>query len=193
MKAVVIGLLLAAALTGEGHERVGERSGVVVYRRPGHAIDLAAEGDIDAPPAVVQRILLDYRSHPKWVHGLKTSRVLDEHDHWLDVYQRLDLPMLEDRDFALHVTWGEEGGTRVIRFRTANDKAPPRPRGVIRLPLHQGSWHLQPIDRGRRTHAVYQFRMELGGSLPMWLVRGRAAKDVPALFDAIRGQVQYYR
>ena len=35
--------------------------------------------------------------------------------------------------------------------------------------------------------------MELGGSLPMWMARGRAAKDVPALFDAIRSQTRFYQ
>jgi hypothetical protein len=34
--------------------------------------------------------------------------------------------------------------------------------------------------------------MELGGSLPMWMARGRAAKDVPALFEAIRAQTRFY-
>ena len=186
-------LLMSAVLTGEGYERIGNRSGVMVYKRAGHAIDLAAEGDIDASPAVVEKILLDYGSHTKWVHGLKISRVLDKHDHALDVYQRLDLPMLDDRDFALHVTWSDDGGTRVIRFHTANDRAPPHQPGVVRLPLHEGSWRLTPVDGGARTHAVYRFRMELGGSLPMWMARGRAAKDVPALFDAIRKQVRYYQ
>jgi hypothetical protein len=186
-------LLMTAALTGEGFERIGEHSGVVVYRRPGHAIDLAAEGDIDAPPAVVEKILLDYRSHPKWVHGLKVSRVLDEHDHALDVYQRLDLPMLDDRDFVLHVTWSAVDGKRVLQFHTANDRAPPQPSGVVRVPLNQGSWQLLPLEGGARTHAVYKLRMELGGKLPMWMARGRAAKDVPALFDGIRKQIRYYQ
>ena len=191
---VVMLLLMTAALSKEGYEPVGERSGVEVYRRPGHAIDLAAEGDIDAPPEVVLRVLTDYGSHPKWVHGLSVSRVLDQHDHSLDVYQRLHLPMLDDRDFAMHVEWGGSGDEREIHFATTNDKCPAPPdKGVVRVPLHQGSWHLEGIDGGRRTHAVYRFRMELGGSLPMWMARGRAAKDVPALFDAIRGQTRYYR
>ena len=188
-------LLVTAALSTEGYQPIGGKSGVEVYRRQGHAIDLAAEGDIDAPPDVVLKVLTDYGSHPKWVHGLSVSRVLDKHDGSLDVYQRLHLPMLDDRDFAMHVEWNRAGGgEREIHFATTNDKCPAPPdKGVVRVPLHEGSWHLVPVDGGRRTHAVYRFRMELGGSLPMWMARGRAAKDVPALFDAIRAQTHYYR
>jgi uncharacterized protein YndB with AHSA1/START domain len=191
----VVLFLLAAALANQGYERVGEKHGVEVYRREAHGIDLAAEGDIDAPPDVVLRVLTDYASHPKWVHGLTVSRVLDKHDGALDVYQRLHLPMLDDRDFAMHVTWNKTSGDgREIHFATTNDKCPAPPdKGVVRVPLHEGSWTLQPLDGGQRTHAVYRFKMELGGSLPMWMARGRAAKDVPALFDAIRGQTKYYR
>jgi uncharacterized protein YndB with AHSA1/START domain len=193
MKTVML-LLLAATLSKEGYERVGEKAGVEVYRRAGHAIDLAAEGDIDAPPDVVLKVLTDYGSHPKWVHGLSVSRVLDRTSSALDVYQRLHLPMLDDRDYAMHVEWKRAGDEREIHFATTNDKCPgPPDKGVVRVPLHQGSWRLEPVDGGRHTHAVYRFRMELGGSLPMWMARGRAAKDVPALFEAIRAQTRYYQ
>ena len=73
------------------------------------------------------------------------------------------------------------------------DGGPPPPKGVVRIPLHEGSWVLQPVDGGKRTHAIYKFRMELGGHLPMWMARGRAGKDVPDLIQAIRSQVQFYR
>jgi hypothetical protein len=185
-------MVFLSMLSGQGYQKVGERDGVTVYRRADHAIDLAAEGDIDAPPDVVRRVLIDYASHPKWVHGLVVSRVLDQQQQSLDVYQRLDLPMLDDRDFTLHVTWGDEGALRVIRFSTT-DKGPGPQKGVIRIPIHEGSWQLEPLDGGTHTRALYRFRMELGGSLPMWMARGRASKDVPALFQAIRSQTAYYR
>jgi hypothetical protein len=185
-------LIIAMALSGEGYERIGDKHNVVVYKREGHAIDLGAEGDIDASPEVVMRILTDYGSHPKWVHGLSESRILDRGGSALDVYQRLHLPLIEDRDFTLHVQWSCNGAARFIRFTTI-DKGPPPQKGIIRVPIHEGSWVLAPVDGGRRTHAVYRFRMELGGHLPMWMARGRAGKDVPELFEAIRRQVQYYR
>jgi hypothetical protein len=181
-----------ALLSGQGYEKVGERDGVTVYRRPDHAIDLAAEGDIDAPPDVVRRVLTDYASHTKWVHGLVISRVLDQQPRSVVVYQRLDLPMLDDRDFTLHVTWTDQGASRFIHF-TTTDRGPRPQKGVVRIPIHEGSWELDPVDGGKHTRALYRFRMELGGSLPMWMARGRASKDMPALFNAIRGQTAYYR
>jgi hypothetical protein len=57
------------------------------------------------------------------------------------------------------------------------------------VPLHQGSWRLEPIDGGRATHAVYQFHLDLAGSFPSWMGRGKAGKDLPHLFDNIRKQL----
>ena len=186
-------MVLFGALSHEGYEHVAEKAGVDVYRRGGHAIDLAAEGEISAPPEVVLRVLTDYGSHPKWVRGLSVSQVLDKKPSSLDVYQRLHLPMLDDRDYSMHVEWKAVGDGREIHFATINNMCPgPPDKGVVRVPVHEGSWQLQAIDGGRRTHAIYRFRMELGGSLPMWMARGRAAKDVPALFEAIRAQTKYY-
>ncbi|MDB4971093.1 MAG: Collagenase [Myxococcales bacterium] len=193
MQAVLL-LLLTVSLSNEGYEQIGQKSDVVVYRRNGHAIDLAAEGDVAATPEVVMKVLTDYASHPKWVHGLSVSKVLGQSADSIDVYQRLHLPMLDDRDFAMHVIWKKDGDGRQIHFKTTNDRCPgPPDKGVTRVQLHEGSWILQSLDGGKRTHAIYRFRMELGGSLPMWMARGRAAKDVPALFDAIRKQTQFYR
>src|SRR5215471_10793923 len=125
---VAMVMVLSVALLSEGYERIGDRSGVVVYRRSGHAIDVAAEGDIDASPDVVIRVLTDYGSHPKWVRGLTVSRVFNKRESALDVYQRLHLPMLDDRDYAMHVTWkGDGDGGRELHFKTSNNICPGPP------------------------------------------------------------------
>ena len=185
-------MLLLLALQAEGYERIGDKHEVTVYNRKGHAIDLAAEAEIGFPPEVVMRVLTDYPSHTRWVHGLSTSQVLAHTDHSLDVYQRLDLPFVGDRDFTIRVEFGKDGSNRFIRFHGI-EGGPPPAKGVVRIPLNEGSWLLQSADGGRKTHAIYRFKMELGGHLPMWMARGRAGKDVPDLIDAIRNQCRYYQ
>jgi hypothetical protein len=184
----------AHALASEGFYRIGEAHGVEVYRRDqGPGIELGGEGDIAAPPEKVRQVLLDYSNHPRWVKGVNESRILGRGASSLDVYQRLKLPVLEDRDYTLHVTWGDDGDAKWLRFTTANANGPPESPGTVRVHLHEGSWWLRPIDGGRATHAVYQFHLDLAGSFPAWMAKGRAGKDVPALFDKIRDQLQYYQ
>ena len=182
---------LASALLGQGFVALSERHGVKVFRRAVETgMELGAEGIIAAPPEAVRRTLLDYANHPRWVKSLAESRVLDRTDNSLHVYQRLGLPLIEDRDFTLRVTWGAEGQELWVRFQTANERGPaPRP-GVVRVALHEGEWRLDPVDGGRATHAIYRFHLDLAGSLPSWLGKGRAAKDVTELFERLGAEAQ---
>jgi hypothetical protein len=181
-------------LADEGFTLISDEHGVKVYRRekrPG--IELAAVGDIAASPEQVRRVLIDYPSHPRWQPRLAENRVLASGEGSLDVYQRLSLPVLDDRDFTLHVTWGSEGEVLWMRFASAPDRGPPAVSGVVRVVDHDGGWRLEPRASGQRTHAVYRFHLDLAGSFPSWMGKGRAADDVTHLFDNIEKQLPAYR
>jgi len=184
----------ASSLAGEGFTQIADEKGVKVYRRekrPG--IELAAEGNVAASPDRVRRVLTDYPSHQRWQKHLKENRVLGRGDGYIDVYQRLDLPVLDDRDFSLHATWGDDAGIPWMRFATANGLGPPPVRGVVRVTQHEGGWRLEPTDGGKGTHAVYRFYLDLAGSFPAWMGKGQAASDLPELFANITKQLPSYR
>ncbi|MFT3765001.1 MAG: hypothetical protein QM820_05710 [Minicystis sp.] len=184
----------ASALAGEGFVLIGEEKGVKVYRRekrPG--IELAAEANLAASPERVRRVLVDYPNHRKWQKHLKENRILARGDRSLDVYQRLDLPVLDDRDFTVHVTWGDEGDVLWMRFVTANERGPAPVKGVVRVTDHEGGWRLEPTQGGNATHAVYRFYLDLAGSFPAWMGKGQATSDLPDLFGNITKQLPDYR
>lgn len=183
-----------SALATEGFRLIEEEHGVKVFRRderPG--VELAAVGDLDAPPAQVRRALLDYPTHQRWQEHLAQNRILDRGDDHLLVYQRLALPLIDDRDFTLLVTWGEEGDVLWMRFASAPERGPAEVPDVVRVRDHAGGWRLEPLDGGRRTHAVYRFHLDLAGSVPMWLGKGRAAEDVIRFFQSLGAQLPAYR
>src|SRR5579862_8411803 len=100
-------------------------------------------------------------NHRRWQKHLKVNRILARGDGFLDVYQRLDLPVIDDRDFTLHVTWGDDAGVGWMRFATANERGPAPHAGVVRVSQHEGSWRLEPLEGGAATHAVYRFYLDL--------------------------------
>jgi len=184
----------ASSLSGEGFVLLGEEKGVKVYRRekrPG--IELAAEGKIGAAPERVRRVLVDYPSHPRWQKHLKENRVLAFGEGSLDVYQRLSLPVLDDRDFTLHVTWGKDVDVSWTRFAVANARGPAPVSGVVRVTQQEGGWRLEPADGGSATHAVYRCYIDLAGSFPAWMGKRQATSDLPELFANITKQLSNYR
>jgi len=50
----------------------------------------------------------------------------------------------------------------------------------------QGTWALDPIRDGASTHARYHVQIDLGGSVPKWMVSGGAAKNLPKMFEGVR-------
>jgi len=171
-------------LTARGFERLFEEDGVTVYRhRRSEVVRLGAEGRFGVPPAELRRVLLAYERHEAGVERVVESRILDRGGNWLLVYQRLDLPLLDDRDHVLFVTWGaDDDGALWTRFRAVNDQGPPPREDAVRLTHHRGSWQLRSIEGGRATRARYQVSLDLGGLVPSWLARTSAGDEVPALF-----------
>src|SRR5262245_57907068 len=128
----ILALLGLLATAPPGYNRFTSGDGVVVYRRDqGPAIELYAEGVIAAPPEQVRAVLLDYPRHPTFMKHMAEIRVLGRGDRSLLVYQRLDLPVLSDRDMVLQVSWGEEGEVLWTRFQAVTDRGPQPREGAV--------------------------------------------------------------
>ena len=175
---------LDVTLESQGFALVGQAHGVKQYKhRSAKIVRIAAEGVIPAPVADVREMVLDYRRQEGKVDRVRHSRVLRQGTGWLNVYQRLQLPVISDRDFTLHVTWGEAKPTQWVIFDAISSEGPPPQRGVVRVTEHSGSWQLKPVEGGRATFARFQTRIDLNGSLPRWLARSGAGKELPTLFS----------
>src|SRR5260370_9858640 len=104
---------MLTATMAQGYSQFHDARGVKVYKHDGaKIIGFAAEGEFAAPPEKVEKVLLDYANHPKWARGVGESQILACGPFSLVVYQRLNLPVLEDRDYTLLVTWGTDGPAR---------------------------------------------------------------------------------
>ena len=186
-----VALLGVALLTVAGYLEVATRDGVVVLQREkATGIDLIAEGQFDAPPAAVLALLLDYERAPQFVKGVTESRILSRGPAELLVYQRLSLPIISDRDVTIRVTSGADGEVRWLAFKAANEDGPPPRSGIVRIPVDEGGWRLTPTADGKATRARYSVKLDLGGSLPRFIGKGRAGADIPALFETFRAQLR---
>ena len=191
MSAMLVTLFaVSTSLIEATYAPIGGHDGVDVYQRKDSAIiELAAVGEFDAPPAEVQAALLDYGSHARINPHLAESTVLNRRAGEELVYQHLKLPVIKDRDFTLRVNW-TEGTPRGLRFRIDGGVGPAPSDKAVRLTLLNGRWNLEPIRGGSATRAVYHVQIDFAGSVPRWMVRGGAAKDLPGVYIGIRRLIQ---
>jgi hypothetical protein len=173
-------------LESVGFERIASKDGVAVYQhRTATIIRLGADAVVDATPEHVEHVLLDYRGQVGKIGRLSESRILDCARGRLHVYQRLNLPIISDRDFNLAVKWGQLGDVRWISYSAVPSGTPAR-KGIVRLSHHEGSWQLKPVNGGRSTQVRFMVSVDMGGLLPRWLARSNSAKEMPVLFQQVK-------
>jgi hypothetical protein len=186
MGSLLATLLTLSTLAEPGYVPIGGHDGVEVYlRKDPVLIELAAVGEFDVPPAQVQAALLDYGAHPKIIKHLSESRILAKKPGEMHVYQHLNLPVIKDRDYTLRVAW-TEGSTSGLGFTIDNPPGPAATNKAVRMTLLEGRWELTPIRDGQATRAVYHVKLDFAGSVPRWMVRGGAAKDIPNIYIGFR-------
>ena len=174
-------------LTQAGFELIDHEQGVHVYKHThSQLIHIAAEGFFQANVDQVQQVLLDYERHVGKVERVSECRIMRRSRDSLLVYQRLNLPVISDRDYFLTVHWGERNGVHWIHYFTNKKRQKPRS-GIVRVTRHRGSWQLRSTTKG--TLARYQSQIDMAGMLPLWLARSGACDEVSGLFVAIRSML----
>lgn len=182
------------SLERAGFERIGKDQGVTVYSHPEtEIIHLAGEGRFAGSPADVRDVLLAYGEQAGRVDRIVRSRVLDRGPGWLLVYQRLDPPMITDRDYTLCVNWGARDGTLWVRYQAEPELGPAPREDAVRVTEHRGSWQLVPVDGGRSTRARYEMIMDVAGWVPRWMAKSSAGDQVYEVYASFRAMLRRRR
>ncbi|MDD5306792.1 MAG: hypothetical protein PHU25_05670 [Deltaproteobacteria bacterium] len=167
----------------QGYDLISGDNGVEVYQnRNTDIIELLAQGRLPASPQAVMAGLIDYEHQVGVIARVSESRILERGPDSMTVYQRLNLPIVSDRDYVLRVVWRVKGDKTWIRYHAVGGQGPAPVDGVVRVTHHQGGWDLTAVDGGRATLAVFHDSIDMGGLLPKALARAGAGREVPSLY-----------
>jgi hypothetical protein len=173
--AVTLVLVAGVARAADEWETVEDEDALIKVRprQDGTGKEVWAEKDVEANANDVQVALMDSGSFRLWMPYVKESRVVTTNEDGSRVaYARLDLPVVDDRDYVIGVVdekkLSEDGkGEYVQRWKVVDGGVPER-KGVVRLKYNEGVW--QVTSKGEnKTHIVYRFSVDPGGSIPNWL------------------------
>ncbi len=177
---------------GGNWEKESSAKGVTIHSRlhEGSQIrEFKAVGSIEAPPATVFSILDDSESYPSFMPYTSECRVLKRDKNSVVAYQRLEVPLVSDRDYTLrsqNAKWnGPEGPVFRIRWEPANEEGPAEKTGVARVSVCEGGWLLEPDGAGA-TRATYSIFTDSGGTLPPFIANNGSRIAIRKVFEAIR-------
>ncbi|MFN7133852.1 MAG: START domain-containing protein, partial [Myxococcales bacterium] len=175
-------------------EQKAESDGVVVYTRERKGTDVKevkAVGVIDAPPQQVFRVLADYERYKEIMPYTDESKVVatEQEGKVVHFYSLINAPFVSKRDYTLRIVdqsdW-KDGAGYLKSYWTSSDKGPPPKDGVVRVQKNEGSWHLEPLDGGKKTRANYWVFTDPGGSLPTFIVNKANSSAIPDVYKALR-------
>jgi hypothetical protein len=144
-------------------------------------------GTIDAPADVVQQAANRVATDPALAPEGQKRTVLSRSDDETVLQTEIDLPALfADRDVITrgHASVDPATGVRRIEFKSTPYAAAPPKEGVIRLENTGGTWEFVP-DGDQRSKVIFESYVDLGGSLPAWLIDGQMQTNAAGSFENV--------
>ena len=180
----------------EAWKQVADSDGVVICRRvPTDSAleEFRAVGEVDAAPSSVFALVNDPEAYPHFMPYTSECRVLQRFESGTVTYQRLDLPLVSDRDYTLRSVYsraeGADGAIYFIHWAQANDLGPAPLPGVERVKVCRGSWVIEPASLGK-SRVTYTVCSGAGESLPACLSGLGSRVAIRKIFAAIRKEVR---
>jgi len=135
--------------------------------------------EIDAPPAVVFKTILDCDRAPRMNPGVKRCRIVSRGADGTEIREHtvrwgFFLPTLRSTSRVVL------DPDREIRFTCIG--------GDIRA--CDGAWKLEPLDAGRRTRVTYDMWATAPFAVPAGIIGGMMRRDVPQSLKALRRECE---
>ena len=151
---------------------------VVTVRDAGDGVyAIAAHFAVPEPAAVVQAVLTDYPNIPRFMPGVRTSRVLEQTDGRVRLEQEAVSKFMMFSK-KVHLVLDVEEAPGLIRFRDGCHQS---------FVVYEGSWTLSPHDTG--TQLAYELTAKPAFGVPGMVLRRLLERDSREMIDGLRAEI----
>ena len=107
---------------------------------------------------------------------LKSRKVISESADERVTYEQINPPVVSNRDYAVRARRIRSGESSCkVTFEAANEVAPSKPTGWVRISKLRGEWKFERLEDGK-TQVTYLVFTDPAGSLPLFMVEGSRRK-----------------
>jgi hypothetical protein len=150
---------------------------------------------ITATRSELAAALLDINGYKAWQYKTASVRVLNRiSDREVVYYSEVEAPALtSNRDFVIRLTVDPDPMTKGMIIEAVSiPEYIPAVDNIIRVPYSRARWTVTPAGSGRLA-VEYVIDIDLGGSVPPWIVNFFAAKAPYETFKSLRTVIESYR
>jgi len=170
-----------------GWRKLSEGEGMLIEARPmedSRLREIRVQAWSPLPPEAIFAVIWNVGEQHEFVPNLQTLRVIRSSDEEIVVYERVKIPVVQDRDYVLRLTRRIDAATRVhqVFAEGKSELGPPPMRGVVRMTRLSSSFTIvpDPVGGSRLTYVSFG---DPAGTIPEWIIR---AADVRGPRDFVR-------
>lgn len=173
------GLALLLLQASPDFTKVQETDGVLIESRAVRGSDMVelrlTTTTTKSPGSLCDAAFGDGKFDPE-EPDLKARKIISESADERVTYDQISPPIVSNRDYAVRAKRirAEDGGCKMV-FEAANEVAPSKPSGWVRITKLRGEWKFEPGAEGK-THVTYTIFTDPGGSIPAFMVEGSRRK-----------------
>jgi hypothetical protein len=198
---LIVALSLVAGTSSfagdDGWVEAAKNGTIVVYNRekPGSEVkEVRGIGTVKGEPWMLKNVIDDVGNYKDFMPYTKDSKFLKKEGTAVITYQRLDAPLISNRDYTLRIedlSRKLDDGRIVYKnaWKPASKLGPAPIDGVVRVEVNEGYWQLEeaPADKDgtKRTKITYYVFTNPGGSVPSWIVNAANNTAIPDLFAGV--------
>jgi len=130
---------------------------------------------MDAPMAVVNRVIMDVPNQVNWMCDTKESKVVKDDPVNPIQYNVVTAPLVSDRDVVIQTRVVQTPKKIIRSFQGIQHPSVPPRKGIVRMPKMVGVWVFEAVS-ATQTKVTYQNLADPGGSLPSGLVNMTVVK-----------------
>lgn len=148
-------------------------------------------GTIEASPQRLRDSVRVIAADPEHAPSGHTRRMIEASPSDFVVHTYIALPLLSDRDIVTRGVRSVDAASGIhrIEWRAVHDPRAPESSDAIRIDQAAGFWEFAPNGDGT-TRVTYETYLDLGGSIPRWLVNAMMPDMVAGNFADVASEAR---
>ncbi|MFZ5444755.1 MAG: START domain-containing protein [Myxococcota bacterium] len=171
-------LISLLVLAGSDFSLVEETDGIRIESRPvagSNIVELRLTTTTSKAPGPLCDAAFGEGKFDPEEPDLKSRKILSESADERVTYDQISPPVVANRDYAVRAKRIRTSDDLcVMTFTAANELAPPRPDGWVRITKLWGEWRFERVEG--KTKVTYVVFSDPAGSIPAFMVEGSRRK-----------------
>lgn len=161
------------------YKKVDETDGVLIESRPVEGSPIVelrlTTTTTKSVDSLCEAVFGDGKFDPE-EPDLKSRKIISESADERVTYDQISPPLVANRDYAVKAKRTQLSDTQCsMAFTAANELAPPKPEGWVRITKLWGEWKFQRGADGK-TKITYVIFSDPAGSIPTFMIEGSRRK-----------------